>query len=144
MPSDPLRKKQLSREGEKKKEDIDEWKVMIPSAGSDGGQRLPDYVLGKSLIAKPPSVCTQSYLYFKVSSEVQADSLRSYICTRFFRFLVSLVKITQHGSPRFYHFVPMQTWDRDWNDEMLYDKYGLTTDEIDYIESRITTLEIDP
>ena len=42
---------------------IDYWKVLIPKAGSDGGQRIPDYVLGKSLIVGSPSVCTQSYLF---------------------------------------------------------------------------------
>lgn len=74
---------------------IDVWKVMIPKAGSDGGKRMPDPVLGKPLIASSPSVCTQSFLFFCVSSEEEAKSVESYLRTRFFRFLVSLRKITQ-------------------------------------------------
>ena len=49
-------------------------------------------VLGPSLIAGPPSVCTQTYLFFYVGSKKEANSLNSYLRTRFFRFLVSLRK----------------------------------------------------
>jgi site-specific DNA-methyltransferase (adenine-specific) len=68
---------------------IDTWKILAPKAGSDGGQRIPDIVLGKPLIAPSPSVCTQSYLFFSVKSHNEAESLQSYYTTQFFRFLVS-------------------------------------------------------
>ena len=33
---------------------IDKWKVLVPKAGSDGGQKIPDSVLGKPFLAPPP------------------------------------------------------------------------------------------
>jgi len=52
------------------------WKVMVPKAGSGGGM-VPDAVLGKPWIAPSPSVCTGSFMFFHVSSEVEAKSLQS-------------------------------------------------------------------
>lgn len=125
----------------KSKHLVDTWKVMIPKAGSDGGQRIPDIVLGKSLLAASPSVCTQSYLFFYLNSKDETESLNSYLQTRFFRFLVSLRKLTQDATRSTYTWVPQQTWDRLWTDEELYKKYGLTNDEIAFIEYMIRPME---
>jgi site-specific DNA-methyltransferase (adenine-specific) len=114
---------------------INYWKVLVPEAGSDGGQKLPDVVLGESLIAAPPSACTQTYLFFFVVSEDEAKSVNSYLRTRFFRFLVSLRKITQHATRSTYLWVPIQKWDKEWTDEELYKKYRITKSEQKYIES---------
>ena len=54
-----------------------------------------------------------------------------------FRFLVSLRKITQHALRSTYSWVPQQSWDKNWTDEMLYEKYGITKSEIAFIESMI-------
>jgi len=121
---------------------VDTWKVMVPKAGSDGGQKLPDVVLGRPFVADAPAVCTQTYLFFSLPSRVQADSLQTYLSTRFFRFLVSLRKITQDATRSTYTWVPIQTWDRTWTDAELYAKYGLTADEIAYIESVIRPMDL--
>lgn len=121
---------------------IDRWKVMIPQAGSDGGQRLPDVVLGRPFIAPSPSVCTQTYLFFYVDDEGAAASVQSYLTTRMFRFLVSLRKITQHATRSTYTWVPIQAWDRTWTDKELYVKYGITKVEIAYIETMIREMEV--
>ncbi|KAA0252478.1 MAG: restriction endonuclease, partial [Chloroflexi bacterium] len=126
---------------EKSAELVDTWKVLIPQAGSDGGQRLPDRVLGRPLIASPPSSCTQSFLFFYIDSQKKARSLDSYLRTRFFRFLVSLRKITQHATRSTYTWVPQQTWDHVWTDEELFKKYDLTNDDIAFIESRISSMD---
>jgi len=122
---------------------IDTWKVLVPEAGSDGGQRIPDSVLGKPLIAPSPSVCTQSFLFFNVGSRKAAGSIYSYYTTRFFRFLVSLRKITQHATHSTYIWVPLQAWDRTWTDEELYAKYGITKKEQAYIESQVREMNHD-
>lgn len=109
----------------------------MPEAGSDGGQKIPDGVLGKPLVVSPNSVCTQSFLAFWISTEAEANSLHSYITTKFFRFLVSLRKITQHALRSTYTWVPVQSWDQNWTDEALYEKYALTVEEINYIETVI-------
>ena len=121
---------------------IDTWKVMVPAAGSDGGQRLPDYVLGKPLIAPSPSVCTQSYLFFYCDTEYSAKSILSYYTTRFFRFLVSLRKITQHATHNTYYWVPLQAWDTMWSDEHLYQKYGITDAEQEYISAHVKQMNV--
>lgn len=121
---------------------IDNWKVLIPEA-YNGGDRIPHQIVGKSLIAPPPSVCTQSYLVFYVSSRDEAESVQSYYITRFFRFLVSQRKITQHALHSTYLWVPLQTWDRIWTDEMLYQKYGITAEEQAYIESQVRVMNGD-
>lgn len=122
---------------EKSCELIDTWKVLVPQAGSDGGKCLPDSVLGKPLMATSPSVCTQSYLFFHVKSTKDAESVESYVRTKFLRFLVSLRKITQHATRATYTWVPQQEWNRTWTDKELYKKYGLTKDEEEYIDSVI-------
>jgi site-specific DNA-methyltransferase (adenine-specific) len=120
---------------------IDKWKVLTPKAGSDGGQKIPDVVLGKPWTSSAPSVATQSFLAFCVENKKQAASVESYYRTKFFRHLVSLRKLTQDALRPMYAWVPVQTWDRQWTDEMLYEKYGLSEDEISYIESVIRPME---
>lgn len=124
---------------------IDTWKVLIPAVGSgrESEKSGVDLVLGPSLIAGAPSVCTQSFLFFHLATEIEAKSVRSYYATRFFRFLVSLRKITQHATHSTYSWVPMQSWDRVWTDQDLYEKYGITDQEVSYIESMIRPMELD-
>jgi site-specific DNA-methyltransferase (adenine-specific) len=115
---------------------IDTWKVMVPKAYGERGVR-PGKIIGQPFFAPSPSVCTQTYLFFYVNSQSEAESIYSYIGTKFFRFLVSLRKITQDATRSTYTWVPVQAWDRKWTDEMLYKKYGITTDEIAFINSMI-------
>lgn len=118
---------------------IDTWKLLVPAVGS-GREREKsgvDMVLGPPLIAPSPSVCTQSFLFFHVRTQSEAESIQSYYKTRFFRFLVSLRKITQHATHGTYQWVPMQSWDREWTDADLFGKYAITKTEQDYIETII-------
>ncbi len=119
---------------------IDTWKVLVPEA-FNGGDGVPHQIMGKPLIAPSPSVCTQSFLFFYVSTCKEAKSIRSYYMTRFFRFLVSLRKITQHATRSTYTWVPQQDWNHTWCDEKLYTKYKLTEDEIAFIESMVRPME---
>ena len=40
-----------------------------------------------------------------------------------------------------YSFVPIQDFSKSWTDKELYEKYNLTQNEIDFIESMITSME---
>ena len=116
---------------------IEGWKVFVPKAYGERGA-IPALVFGPTLIAGPKSVCSQTYLCvgsFKTKSE--AESFASYLSTRFFRFLVSLRKISQDALRSTYTWVPQQSWDRMWTDQELYKKYGITKDERAYVESMI-------
>jgi site-specific DNA-methyltransferase (adenine-specific) len=121
---------------------IDKWKLLVPKAGSDGGKKIPDSVLGKPLLAQSPSVCTQSFLFFYADSKSEIESIEHYYRTRFFRFLVSLRKITQDATRSTYIWVPKQKWDTIWTDKKLYKKYGLTNTEIAFIESMIRPMDV--
>jgi site-specific DNA-methyltransferase (adenine-specific) len=123
---------------------VDTWKVLVPAVGS-GREREKsgvDLVLGPSKIVPSPSVCTQSFLFFYVKSGEQAESLQSYYSTRFFRFLVSLRKITQHATHSTYQWVPIQKWDRTWTDADLYRQYRITKVEQAFIESLIRPMDL--
>ena len=126
---------------EKNKHLVDTWKVLVPKAGSGGGV-VPDVVLGKPWIAPSPSVCTGSFMFFYVKDPKEASSIQSYYATRFFRFLVSLRKITQDAIRSTYDWVPAQIWDHPWTDTELYSKYGLTADEIYHIEGVIKPMNL--
>lgn len=116
------------------------WKLFLPVAGSGRERERSgvDLVLGPSIIGEPESVCTQTYLVAgPLGSEVEARSVESYLRTRLARFLVSLRKPAQHAFRGMYRWVPVQSWDRIWTDADLYKKYGITKDEIAFIESMI-------
>ena len=66
----------------------------------------------------------------------------SYISTKFFRFLVSVRKISQDATQKVYQFVPMQDFSKPWTDAELYAKYGLTDEEIAFIESMIRPMDL--
>ena len=119
---------------------IDRWKVMVPQA--HGGTGIPNVVLGKPFVASAPSVCTQTYLFFAIDNEILAKNLLSYVSTKFFRFLVSLRKITQHANKSTYTWVPLQDFSKPWTDTELYAKYKLTDEEIAFIESMIRPMEL--
>ena len=120
---------------------IDSWKILVPKAYG-AGESVPHQILGVPIIAPPPSACTGSYLVIPAESEKAARSIQSYYTTKFFRFLVSLRKITQDAFSHMYLWVPQQSWEHTWTDKALYKKYGLTPEQIDYIESVIKPLEI--
>lgn len=116
---------------------IDTWKVMVPKAGSDGGQKIPDIVLGSTMLTPSPSVCTQTYLFFFTDTEESARNIQSYIHTKFVRYLISLRKMTQDATRSTYTWVPIQDFSKPWTDEELYRKYDLSEDEIALIEMMI-------
>lgn len=120
--------------------DIDSVKVYIPAAGGSGNDQI---VLGQPILAPLASVCSQTYLYIKFGSEIEAQNFISYLRTRFFRILVSAIKITQHAQTSVYHFVPMQDYTRSWSDAELYKKYNLTEEDIAYVESMIKPMDFE-
>ena len=120
---------------------VHQYKVLVSKAGS-GSDTFPHQILGKPIIAEPNSACTETYIVVGAyDNKENAQNLASYIHTKFFRFMVSLIKNTQNAPKRVYAFVPMQDFNESWTDEKLYAKYGLTTEEIAFIESMIRPME---
>ena len=120
---------------------VPKYKVLVSKAGS-GSDTFPHQILGKPIITTPNSACTETYIVVGAyDNEEVAKNLASYISTRFFRFMVSLIKNTQNAPKRVYAFVPMQDFTQEWSDEKLYAKYDITEEEIAFIESMIRPME---
>lgn len=120
---------------------VDEFKVLISYAYGERGD-FPYLVLGKPFIGEPNSCCTETYLVIgPFATRKICENVVSYIKTKFFRFLVLLRKNTQHATSKVYQFVPLQDFSKPWTDEELYAKYGLTENEIAFIESMIRPME---
>lgn len=127
---------------------IDSVKVLIPGASGTGND---PYVLGKPICAPRNSVCSQSFLFVPFNDNTEAENFLKYVKSKFFRILVSAVKISQSAPKRVYKFVPLQDFtensDIDWSksvaeiDQQLYKKYNLTDEEITFIESMIKPME---
>lgn len=116
-------------------------KVYI-SAAYGASETYPHQILGKPIVGKPESCCTETYLVIgPFKSTREAQNAASYIRTRFFRFLVMLKKTSQHAASSVYSFVPIQDFSRPWTDADLYKKYELTQEEINFIESMIRPME---
>lgn len=118
---------------------VDRWKVLLVKAHGTSG-REDRTILGHPIVAGPGTACTETYLVVGVlDSEAEAARLASYSRTRFFRFLVSLRKLTQNITRDSYRFVPKLPMDRTWTDPDLYERYQITDDEVAYIESLIAS-----
>lgn len=126
---------------------IEQWKASVGAAVPAGGRPDKDgryYGLSSIRILPPRTVCTESYLVAgHFATESEARSLANYLRTRFVRFLVSLRAVTQHVTRGSFAFVPIQDFTKDWSDTTLYAKYGITTDEISFIEGIIRPMEAD-
>ncbi|MGM9797407.1 MAG: Eco57I restriction-modification methylase domain-containing protein [Parabacteroides sp.] len=120
---------------------VSKYKVFISYAYGERGD-FPYLVIGKPFIGEPNTCCSETYLLIgPFLDEKQTMNVISYIKTKFFRFLVLLRKNTQHATSKVYSFVPLQDFNEPWTDEKLYKKYGLTEEEIAFIESMIRPME---
>jgi site-specific DNA-methyltransferase (adenine-specific) len=122
---------------------IEDYKVYISKAYG-AGETFPHQILNIPIIGQPNSCCTESYLVIGTfDSKDKAENVAQYIRTRFFRFLVLLIKNTQNAMKKVYSFVPIQDFNESWTDEKLYKKYGLTAEEIAFIESMVRSMELE-
>lgn len=123
------------------KEWIEEWKVYI-SAAYGAGEGFPHQIINKPFVGEKRSCCSQTYLLIgPFENENICNNVISYIRTRFFRFMVMLKKNAQHAMRGVYQFVPMQDFSKPWTDEELYEKYGITKEEQEFIESMIRPMK---
>jgi site-specific DNA-methyltransferase (adenine-specific) len=126
---------------------INKYKILISATsaehacepGKDGYFK----VLTSSLkVIGPGEVCTHSYFTIGQFDDINmAKNLLSYIKTRFVRFLMLLSMSSIHLSKLVFSFIPLQNLSKPWTDKELYQKYGLTEDEILFIESLIKLMD---
>ncbi len=126
---------------QKNKEWIKDYKILLSKAYGERGA-FPYRVIAKPFLVSQNSCCTETYLVVgPFSSKKKAENIVTYMGSKFFRFLVLLVKNTQNAMKKVYSFVPMQDFNEVWTDEKLYKKYGLTKVEIAFIESMIRPMD---
>lgn len=125
---------------------IDKWKVITSyvgydhagNPGKDGKRR----VFSKIDILPPGTICTETYLVVgSFDTEQEAKKLVAYMKTLFFRFLVAQCMYSHHITKEAYRLVPIQDFSQSWTDEKLYAKYGITDEEIKFIESMVRPTE---
>lgn len=117
---------------------VDAWKVYMPYANNIGTELNDDNQ--NTFIGEPGSCCTETFLsvgHTLKLTEDMAKNLSVYMRTKFARFLLSLAKISQHGTSKTYRFVPVVDFTEKWTDEKLYRQFGLSQEEINCIESGI-------
>ncbi|WP_035162912.1 Eco57I restriction-modification methylase domain-containing protein [Ligilactobacillus saerimneri] len=124
------------------------YKIFIPKSYGTGLTSSPSTVIGKPLIGEPNVGATETFLSignFKTSNE--AEACLKYIKSKFARVMLGVLKVTQDNPAPKWKYVPLQDFtsnsDIDWTksipeiDQQLYRKYGLSQEEIDFIETHV-------
>lgn len=124
---------------------IDNYKVFFPEANSSG--RFGE-ILTLPEVGIPGDGATDTFLNIgPFAQKYEADSLVKYIKSKFMRALLGIKKATQHTPRAVWDTIPVQDFtvnsDIDWSksiheiDLQLYKKYGLSEDEIAFIEENV-------
>lgn len=120
---------------------VSKFKVYVTRAYG-AGEDFPHQILNVPILGDRETCCTETYMVIgPFEDRSVTENVMSYYKTMFFRFMVLLRKNTQDAPARVYQFVPLQDFSHPWTDEMLYKKYGLTDEEIAFIESMIRPME---
>lgn len=130
---------------------LDKYKIVLARAdGAAGtvGNPVPARILGTVIIENPGIGTTESFLSIGAFDDISiAYNALKYTKTKFSRVLISVLKTTQDITPEKWRYVPLQDFSDDsdvnWSasitniDKQLYKKYGLTQEEIIFIESHV-------
>lgn len=126
---------------------IDSWKVLISKTSSEHAGQTDKSgrkrVFSRIEVMPPKSVATESYLIIgPFATQDEATNASNYLRSKFVRFLVSTILLTQNMTRSSFVFVPTQSFLSSWTDEELFIKYGLSTEEVDFINSTIRPMDI--
>ena len=134
------------------KGEINKWKLYTPRANNIGTELNDDNL--NTFIGEPNTICTESYIMIGAELNLNAETaayLSKYLKTKFARFMHSLAKVSQDATSKTYRFVPLQDFsahsDIDWSksvraiDTQLYAKYGLSDEDINFIEDKIKPMD---
>lgn len=128
---------------------LDKYNLFIPEANGSGkyGEALANSTFGY-----PNDASTDTFLTVgKFNTLDEVENISKYMKTRFLRSLLGIRKVTQHCSPKVWDLIPIQDFtdhsDIDWSqsihgiDQQLYRKYGLSNDEINFIETHVKEMD---
>ena len=128
---------------------LDKYKVILPASNGSG---MLGEVLSTPLVGEPGLGVTQSFITIgSFDARDESEACLKYIKTKFVRAMLGILKITQHNPPEKWRYVPLQDFtpssDIDWSepvagiDRQLYAKYGLTAEEIAFVETHVREME---
>ena len=129
---------------------FDKFKLVLPS--SNGSGILGEIITGP-FVGKPYVGFTETFVTFGDFKNItEAVNSLKYIKTKFARLMLGTKKVTQgNKNSKVWSNVPVQNFtnasDIDWSksipeiDRQLYKKYGLSQEEIDFIESKVKPME---
>lgn len=130
-------------------ENLYKYKVIVPRANGTGAL---GEVLSSPIVLSPNEGYTQTFIGIGAfSTKVEAENTLKYIKTKFARAMLGILKIDQHNEKDTWKKVPLQDYtensDIDWSqsipeiDKQLYEKYGLSEEEIAFIETNVKEME---
>ena len=125
---------------------LDKYKVMLSQtsaehAGEPNKSGKFNVLTQTMRVLEPGEGCSHSYLVIgPVENKAQGVNMMNYLKTKFVRFLVLQAVSSIHLTMTTFSFVPIQDFSRGWTDADLYEKYGITQDEVAFIDSIINPM----
>ena len=124
---------------------LDSYKLFLPKASGTGvfGEAITSPVIGDKAVGN-----TETFISIgNFEDKSQANNCKLYVCSRFARTLLNVLKTTQDITPQKWTYVPIQDFttssDIDWSksiaeiDEQLFDKYDLNEQERNFIRTKV-------
>ena len=134
-------------------DNFDSYKIFIPKANGSGaiGEVLSTPIVGEPIVGEPIVGSTTTFLSIgKFATKEEAEACMKYIKTKFTRAMLGTLKVTQDNPRETWQNVPLQDFtsqsDIDWSksipeiDVQLYAKYGLSPEEVDFIEKNVKAM----
>jgi type II restriction endonuclease len=123
---------------------LEKYNVIVPEANGTGA-------IGE-VLSTPLIGVTDTFISIgKFDKETCAKACLKYVKTKFARTMLGILKATQHNPKPTWKYVPLQDFtsssDIDWSksvheiDVQLYDKYGLTAEECQFIETHVKEMD---
>ncbi|MCW0001338.1 Eco57I restriction-modification methylase domain-containing protein [Pararhizobium sp. YC-54] len=125
---------------------IDAWKIFVGRAAPGTGNRdtYPHRIISTPFVAGPGTISSETYLCIgPFATKEEAESALTYMSCRLTRLLILLHKPSQDTTRKVYTFVPVQDWTRTWTDAALYAHYGLSEDDIAFIEKIVRPMGLE-
>ena len=117
--------------------EADRYKLFFTTSYSSNAVIPPETIVGE-----PGDICTGTFLNIGgFDSKDTRDNCNDYIHTTFFRALLYFRRGSMQVTKSVFDYIPLQDFSKPWTDAELYEKYNLTQDEIDFIESMIKPME---
>jgi site-specific DNA-methyltransferase (adenine-specific) len=127
---------------------LNKWKLLIPFAPiagqTDFSKPIGFYYDGNTRIAKPGECCSESWLV-ACSSNTKSEiiSFKSFLFTKLVRFLLLQNVVSQNVTRGSFSFIPdLNKYEGEYTDELLREKYSITDDEWNFIDSKIKDISI--